>query len=163
MGSGAGKLKGTLTCPPLRRSSETMQSQRVNKIVSISSGRITASAAARQLIRQLRKLHGPIMFHLSRGCCDGSAPMCFKVGDFKLGSVDEKVGEIVGCEFWMHREPLRHWVNTRWTLDAAPGRGASFSLEAPMNQRFLIRLSLGEVTPAIPGPGGLQGGSSPGR
>jgi len=67
--------------------------------------------------------------------------MCFKVGEFKLGSVDEKVGEIVGCDFWMHREPLRHWGNTHWTLDVAAGRGASFSLEAAMNQRFLIRLS----------------------
>lgn len=56
-----------------------------------------------------------------------AAPRCiFKVGDFKLDSVDEKVGEIAGCEFWMHREPLRHRVNTHWTLDAAPGRGASF-------------------------------------
>jgi uncharacterized protein (DUF779 family) len=86
------------------------------------------------------------MFHLSRGCCDGGAPMCFKVGEFKLGSVDEKVGEIVGCDFWMHRESLRRNVNTRWTLDVAPGRGASFSLEGSMNQRFLVRLSLGEAT-----------------
>jgi uncharacterized protein len=138
-----------------------MQSQRLNKIVSMSSGRITATAAARKLIKHLKELHGPIMFHLSRGCCDGSAPMCFKVGDFKLGSVDEKVGEIVGCEFWMLREPLRKWVNTRWTLDAAPGRGASFSLEASMNQRFLVRLSFGEGTPGP--PGGLQGKSARSR
>jgi uncharacterized protein (DUF779 family) len=59
--------------------------------------------------------------------------------------VDEKLGEIFGCEFWMHREPLRRWMkNTRWRLDAALGRGASFSLEASLNQRFLIRLSFGK-------------------
>ena len=113
----------------------------MNKVVSISSGRITATAAARRLIKHLRKIHGPIMFHLSRGCCDGSAPLCFKVGEFKLGSVDEKMGEIIGCDFWMHRESLRRNVNTRWTLDVATGRGASFSLEVSMNQRFLVRMS----------------------
>jgi uncharacterized protein (DUF779 family) len=75
--------------------------------------------------------------------------MCFKAGQFKLGSVDGKVGEILGCEFWMHRAPLRHWLNTHWTLEAALGRGASFSLEAPLNQRFFIRLSLAERPPEI--------------
>lgn len=116
---------------------------KASKVLRIGSGRITATAAAHRLIKQLMKIHGPIMFHLSRGCCDGSAPLCFKVGEFKLGGVDEKVGEIVGCGCWMHRESLRRDPNTRWTLDAASGRGASFSLEAALNQRFLVRLSLG--------------------
>jgi uncharacterized protein (DUF779 family) len=123
----------------------------LNKIVDMDSRRITATAAARKLIRHLKDRHGSIMFHLSRGCCDGSAPMCFKVGDFKLGGVDEKVGEVLSCEFWMHREALRHWVNTRWALDAAPGRGASFSLEASMNQRFLVRFSRAFSTRKGPG------------
>jgi uncharacterized protein (DUF779 family) len=113
----------------------------LSKIVTLNSGPITATPAARRLIRRLKELHGPIMFHLSRGCCDGSAPMCFKVGEFRLGGVDGKMGEMLGCEFWMHRESLRHRVNTRWTLDAAPGRGASFSLETSMNQRFVVRVS----------------------
>jgi uncharacterized protein len=80
------------------------------------------------------------------GCCDGSAPMCFKVGEFKLGGVDEKLGEIVGCEFWMDREQLRRWGDTHLSVEVVvPGRGASFLLEAPLNQRFLIRSSLCEV------------------
>ena len=110
-----------------------------------SIGRVSATPAARALIEQLKKAHGPIMFHLSGGCCDGSAPMCFKVGEFKLGGVDEKVGDIVGCEFWMDREQLRRWAHTRWSVDVVPGRGASFSLEAPLGQRFLIRSSLCEI------------------
>ena len=72
--------------------------------------------------------------------------MCFPVGEFKLGSVDEKVGTLVGCEFWMDREQLRRWGNTRWTVDVVPGRGASFSVEAPLNVRFLIRSSMYEVS-----------------
>jgi uncharacterized protein (DUF779 family) len=105
-------------------------------------GRVSATPAARALIEQLKTAHGPLMFHLSGGCCDGSAPMCFKVGEFKLGGVDEKVGDVVGCEFWMDREQLRRWGDTRLSIDVVPGRGASFSLEAPLNQRFLIRSSL---------------------
>ncbi len=111
----------------------------------IPMGRVSATPEARALIEELKRAHGPIMFHLSGGCCDGSAPMCFKVGEFRLGSVDEKVGEIVGCEFWMDREQLRRWQHTRWSVDVVPGRGASFSLEAPLNRRFLIRSSLCEA------------------
>lgn len=115
----------------------------------IRTPRVTATAAARKVILRLNKLHGPLMFHLSGGCCDGSAPMCFPVGEFKLGSVDEKVGTIVGCEFWMDREQLRRWGHTRWTVDVVPGRGASFSVEAPLNLRFLIRSSLCEDSRAV--------------
>jgi len=118
----------------------------VSDVSPIDGTRVTSTAAARKVIRQLKELHGPLMFHLSGGCCDGSAPMCFPVGEFKLGSVDEKVGTIVGCEFWMDREQLRRWGNTRWTVDVVPGRGASFSVEAPLNVRFLIRSSMCEVS-----------------
>jgi uncharacterized protein (DUF779 family) len=115
-------------------------------------GRVSATPEARALIEELKREHGPIMFHLSGGCCDGSAPMCFKVGEFRLGGVDEKVGDIVGCEFWMDREQLRRWQHTRWSVDVVPGRGASFSLEAPLNRRFLIRSSLCEIPSSQPSP-----------
>jgi uncharacterized protein (DUF779 family) len=105
-------------------------------------GRVGVTPAARQLIEQLKTEHGPLLFHLSGGCCDGSAPMCFAVGEFKLGGVDEKVGEIVGCGFWMDREQFRRWAHTQWVVDVVPGRGASFSLEAPLGWRFLIRSSM---------------------
>ena len=111
-------------------------------VVSIDPPRVGVTPAAEALIKELKAAYGDIMFHLSGGCCDGSAPMCFQVGEFKLGGVDEKVGEIVGCEFWMDREQLRRWAHTRWTVDVVPGRGASFSLEAPTNMRFLIRSSM---------------------
>jgi uncharacterized protein len=105
-------------------------------------GRVGVTPAARALIERLKCEHGPLLFHLSGGCCDGSAPMCFPLGEFKLGGVDEKVGEIVGCGFWMDREQFRRWAHTQWVVDVVPGRGASFSLEAPLGQRFLIRSSM---------------------
>jgi uncharacterized protein (DUF779 family) len=57
----------------------------------------------------------------------------------------------------MDREQFRRWAHTRWTVDVVPGRGASFSLEAPLNMRFLIRSSLCMVTPGetqVEGSGG---------
>jgi len=122
-------------------------SRRLTNVITMDPNRVGVTDAARKLIEQLKKTHGPLMFHQSGGCCDGSAPMCFQVGEFKLGSVDEKVGEIAGCEFWMDREQFRRWAHTRWTVDVVPGRGASFSLEAPLNMRFLIRSSLCMVAP----------------
>jgi uncharacterized protein (DUF779 family) len=110
--------------------------------------RVSVTLPARRLIEQLISTHGPIMFHQSGGCCDGSAPMCFQVGEFKLGSVDEKVGEIAGCEFWMDRAQFRLWAHTRWTVDVVPGLGGSFSLEAPLNMRFIIRSEMC----AVPSP-----------
>jgi uncharacterized protein len=117
------------------------------EIIAFAADRVSVSDAARKLIEALKEEHGAIMFHQSGGCCDGSAPMCFQVGEFKLGGVDEKVGEIAGCEYWMDREQFRRWAHTQWTVDVVPGRGASFSLEAPLNVRFLIRSSLCAASP----------------
>jgi uncharacterized protein (DUF779 family) len=100
--------------------------------------RVGVTPAAQELIEQLKATYGPIMFHQSGGCCDGSAPMCFQVG------------EIAGCEFWMDREQFKLWMHTRWTVDVVPGRGASFSLEAPLNKRFLIRSEMCAVQPTVP-------------
>jgi len=124
----------------------------VGDVVSIEPPRVGVTPAAEALIKELKAAYGDIMFHLSGGCCDGSAPMCFQVGEFKLGGVDEKVGEIVGCEFWMDRQQFKLWEHTRWTVDVVPGRGASFSLEAPLNRRFLIRSEMCAVRPAVVAP-----------
>jgi hypothetical protein len=120
-----------------------------DNVIAFEPGRVGVTEAARHVIEQLKKDHGPLMFHLSGGCCDGSAPMCFQVGQFKLGSIDEKVGEIVDCDFWMDREQLLRWAHTRWTVDVVAGRGASFSLEAPLNLRFIIRSSICRMPPSV--------------
>lgn len=110
--------------------------------------RIALTAAATELLRLLREQHGPLMFHQSGGCCDGSAPMCYPAGDFRTGSSDvllarldvEGVGEPVG--FWMSADQFQRWQHTHLTVDVVPGRGSGFSLEAPEGVRFLIRSRL---------------------
>lgn len=100
---------------------------------------VSATAAALDLIARLRARHGPLMFHQSGGCCDGSAPMCYPDGDFLIGGRDVLLGTIDGCPFYIGGDQYALWRHTRLTLDVVPGRGAGFSLEAPEGLRFLIR------------------------
>ena len=101
------------------------------------SERVSVTAAAKKVIDQLREKHGELMFHQSGGCCDGSAPMCFVVGDFITGSRDVMLGKIHGCEFYMAGDQFEFWQNTHLTIDVTQGRGASFSLEIPLGLRFM--------------------------
>lgn len=104
--------------------------------------RIAATEAALALIAELKAQHGALMFHQSGGCCDGSAPMCFAAGDFKLGDSDIKLGIIADCPFYMSRDQYEYWKHTHLTLDVTQGRGSSFSLEIPYGKRFMIRSRL---------------------
>jgi uncharacterized protein (DUF779 family) len=104
--------------------------------------RVGITPAAAELVHKLRGRHGPLMFHQSGGCCDGSAPMCFPVGDFMTGPSDVLLGRISGCEFWMSESQFAYWSHTHLTIDVVPGRGAGFSVEAPEGVRFLIRSRL---------------------
>ncbi len=101
--------------------------------------RVTATDAAHQLIDKLRAAHGPLMFHQSGGCCDGSAPMCYPKGEFRVGDQDVLLGEIDRCPVYIGRAQFELWKHTQLILDAVPGRGAGFSLDAPTGMRFLTR------------------------
>lgn len=99
--------------------------------------RVTLTAEASTLITRLKEQHGELMFHQSGGCCDGSQPMCFQKGEFKLGSSDVQIGEIDGCGFYMSRDQFEYWKHTQLTIDITQGRGSSFSLEIPLGYRFI--------------------------
>jgi len=104
----------------------------------MATSRVDATQKARDLIDRLREEHGTeLMFHQSGGCCDGSAPMCFEVGDFMVGSRDVKMGEIHGCEFFMSPEQFEYMKGTHLTIDVVEGRGSSFSIEIPLGVRFI--------------------------
>jgi uncharacterized protein len=104
--------------------------------------RVSVTDDARALIEELRREHGPLMFHQSGGCCDGSAPMCFRLGEFRVGAQDVLLGEIEGCPFYMSASQFEYWKHTHLLIDRVPGRGSGFSIEAPKGVRFLTRSRL---------------------
>lgn len=104
--------------------------------------RVLATDEALQLINELTKEFGDLIFHQSGGCCDGFSPMCFQLGDFRIGYSDVRLGHVVGFEFWMSKDQFDYWKHTQLTLDVVQGRGASFSIEIPKGKRFLIRSRL---------------------
>ena len=102
--------------------------------------RILATDAAIALIDRLAAQHGPLMFHQSGGCCDGSAPMCYPAGEFRVGTQDVLLGEIAdGVAVWIGAAQFDYWRHTQVTIDVVPGRGAGFSIEGPEGMRFIIR------------------------
>lgn len=101
--------------------------------------RVTISHEASAVVSQLKERFGELMFHQSGGCCDGSQPMCFEKGDFKLGQSDVCLGSIDGCEFWMAKDQFEYWQHTQLHIHVSPGRGSSFSLEIPMGLRFMTQ------------------------
>ncbi|MFE5567832.1 MULTISPECIES: DUF779 domain-containing protein [Amycolatopsis] len=109
--------------------------------------RVGLTPAAADLLRRLVSLHGPVMFHQSGGCCDGSAPMCYPAGEFRTGASDVHLGDlsVEGVDdvpVWMSGPQFEYWKHTHLTIDVVPGRGSGFSLEAPEGVRFLVRSRL---------------------
>ena len=110
--------------------------------------RVAFTAAAVAQIQRLIDRNGPLIFHQSGGCCDGSSPMCFPEGDFVTGDADVKMGHVEvplpdgttsPLDFWMSREQFTYWRHTHLTIDLVDGRGGGFSLETPDGKRFLTR------------------------
>jgi uncharacterized protein (DUF779 family) len=79
------------------------------------------------------------MFHQSGGCCDGSAPMCYPRGEFRVGERDVYLGSIAGVPVYISGPQFEYWQHTQLIIDAVPGRGSGFSLESPEGLRFLTR------------------------
>jgi uncharacterized protein (DUF779 family) len=105
--------------------------------------RVVITAAAAELLSRLMDRHGPVMFHQSGGCCDGSSPMCYPQGDFLVGDRDVLLGVLdvgaQGVPVWISGPQFATWKHTQLVIDVVPGRGGGFSLEAPEGMRFLSR------------------------
>ena len=101
--------------------------------------KVSFTPAARKLLAEIIADHGPVIFHQSGGCCDGSSPMCYPSGEFILGDQDVQLGEIDGTPFYIGAAQARAWAATNLVIDVVPGRGGMFSLDNGREQRFLTR------------------------
>ncbi|MGN8159417.1 DUF779 domain-containing protein [Salinisphaera sp. RV14] len=104
--------------------------------------RLQFTPRAAALVRRLAAVHGPLIFHLSGGCCEGSAPMCLRQADFRAGSRDVLLGEIEGCPFYVGPAQFEYWASCELTIDVTTAGGDSFSLEAADGVRFIVRSRL---------------------
>lgn len=106
--------------------------------------RVDITPAAAAMLRQLAAQYGELVFHQSGGCCDGSSPMCYPSGEFRIGERDVFLGLVAGVPFYIGSQQFEYWQHTHLTIDVVPGRGGGFSLEAPEGVRFLTRSRLFE-------------------
>jgi uncharacterized protein (DUF779 family) len=104
--------------------------------------RVVATDAALQMLAELRARHGPVMFFQSGGCCDGSAPMCYPLGEFAVSDSDVLLGELDGTPFYMGAEQFAYWEHTQLIIDVVAGNGGMFSLDNGTGRRFLTRSRL---------------------
>ena len=104
--------------------------------------RVSATPAALALLAEIQAEHGPVLFHQSGGCCDGSSPMCYPVGDFMIGDADVRLGEIGGAAVYIGKAQGEAWAHTRLIIDVVKGRGGMFSLDNGREVRFLTRSAM---------------------
>ncbi|ODT22666.1 MAG: acetaldehyde dehydrogenase [Kaistia sp. SCN 65-12] len=105
----------------------------------VSEDRVTATPAAQRLLDEIIAEHGPVLFHQSGGCCDGSSPMCYPLGEFIVGDRDVLLGTIGDTPFYIGAAQYEVWKHTELTIDAVDGRGGMFSLDNGRERRFLVR------------------------
>ena len=113
--------------------------------IKATSGGVSATPAALDLIREIQQDHPDILFHQSGGCCDGSSPMCYPADDFIVGDRDVLLGHIGGVPFYISGPQYEAWKNTELLIDVVPGRGGMFSLDNGREKRFLVRSDVCQV------------------
>jgi uncharacterized protein len=111
----------------------------MTETTTLTPPRVGATPAALAFIAELTGQHGPILFHQSGGCCDGSSPMCYPQGDFLIGDRDVKLGEVGGAPVYIGAAQFDAWRHTQLILDVVSGRGGMFSLDNGSERRFLTR------------------------
>ena len=106
---------------------------------------VEATQEALDLIEDIKKDYGEVLFHQSGGCCDGSAPMCFQKGDFLIADHDVQMGEIGGVPFYIGGLQFEAWKHTRLIIDVVDGQGGMFSLDKKKKKRFITRSEICSV------------------
>mgnify|MGYP000367815854 CR=1 FL=1 len=103
------------------------------------TNRLGVTTAASVIINLLKECHGDLVFNQSGGCCDGSAPMCYKKGDFYVPSRNIKLGEVCGCEFFIDADQFEYFKHSHITIDCKDNLSGSnsFSLETAIEKQFV--------------------------
>lgn len=101
--------------------------------------RVLATAAAIGFLDEIVARHGPVLIHQSGGCCDGSSPMCYPQGEFRIGAGDVLLGWIGSVPVYIGGQQFALWRHTQLVLDVVPGRGGMFSLDNATERRILVR------------------------
>ena len=104
-----------------------------------STERVQITAAAATLLRMLQTRYGPILFHLSGGCCDGSVPLCLRQSEFRIGARDVLLDVVEGVPFYVDELLFPYLQDEQSTLDAVPAISDSFSLETDEGMHFVLR------------------------
>jgi uncharacterized protein len=101
--------------------------------------RVRMTPAAAEVVRRLRGRHDDLLLHQSGGCCDGSAPMCYPIGESRVGSQDVYQVTVEGCPVYVGAAQFQYWKHTQLSIDVVPGSASCLSLKAPEGVRFLTR------------------------
>ena len=104
--------------------------------------RVIATDSALELMATLQGKHGPLMFFQSGGCCDGSSPLCYALGEFQVSDDDVYLGDLAGTPFYMGHAQFEYWRHTQLIIDVVAGMGGMFSLDNGSGKRFLTRSRL---------------------
>jgi uncharacterized protein (DUF779 family) len=113
----------------------------------VSMGKVSATPEAVAFLAEIIADYGPVLFHPSGGCCDGSSPMCYAQGDFIVGDNDVMLGEIGETPVYISVSQYEVWKHTDLIIDVVPGRGGMFSLDNGRERRFLTRSTVCAVQP----------------
>lgn len=100
--------------------------------------KLTATAAAIEMVERLSARHGRLAFFQSGGCCDGSTPICLTDGELPPGVNDLLLGEIAGAPFYVDSEQYERWGEPIFVLDASAGPAEGLSLSLP-DAHFVTR------------------------
>ncbi|CAN7515695.1 DUF779 domain-containing protein [Aminobacter sp. LjRoot7] len=112
-----------------------------------SLDKVSATAEAIALLDEIIAEHGPVLFHQSGGCCDGSSPMCYPRSDFIVGDNDVRLGIIGDTPVYISASQFEVWKHTDLIIDVVPGRGGMFSLDNGREKRFLTRSTICVTSP----------------
>ncbi|RWE38086.1 DUF779 domain-containing protein [Mesorhizobium sp.] len=104
--------------------------------------KVTATPAALELVAEIVAEHGPVLFHQSGGCCDGSSPMCYPRDGFIVSEQDVLLGYIAEMPFYIGAPQFEAWKHTDLIIDVVPGRGGMFSLDNGREKGFLTRSTI---------------------